>query len=249
MDEEIHFTEEDILEPEPQLSGPDTTPELSDSGVSADDMSEQNTGNTPAGPGQDINAAIQDLIKQSLQTKAELSETRDMFRKMVEKDRVTNSRAVDDDFLKQAREHYHADPFQGTAILVGKARDDLARLMDEKIYEAFGAREQFNRLMDDFLDDPSNNSLKGFRDELEFLIRDRGIEPKEAAGFLKTVESKTRKSATRKSEALREVRTRSMTESGGQPIQTGDPDRELTRALRQAKSLDDMFAALKRSSS
>jgi hypothetical protein len=134
-------------------------------------------------------------------------------------------------------------------MLVGKARDDLARLMDEKIYEAFGAREQFNRLMDDFLDDPSNNSLKGFRDELEFLIRDRGIEPKQAAGFLKTIESKTRKSATRKSEALREVRTRSMTESGGQPLQTGDPDRELTRALRQAKSLDDMFAALKRSSS
>ena len=249
MDEEISFTDEDVLASEPQLSGPDSPAESEGEATPVHDDGKSNPGHTPAGPEQDIDSTIKDLIKQSLQTRAELSETRDMFRKIVEKERVTESRAVDDDFLKQAREHYHADPFQGAAMLVGKARDDLARLMDEKIYEAFGAREQFNRLMDDFLDDPSNNSLKGFRDELEFLIRDRGIEPKEAAGFLKTVESKTRKSATRKSEALREVRTRSMTESGGQPLQTGDPDRELTRALRQAKSLDDMFAALKRSSS
>jgi hypothetical protein len=129
---------------------------------------------------------------------------------------------------------------------VGKARDDLAKLMDQKIYEAFGAREQFNRLMDDFLEDPSHNSLKSFRGELEFLVRDRGVEPKEAANFLKSIESKARKAAIHKTEALREVRTRATTESGGRPMEAPDQDRELTRAFRQARNLDEMFAALKK---
>lgn len=249
MDEQIPFTADDTLEPAPLLSGPEAPTELPEPVTTADDAAPIEAVRVDDIPETGIGSAIQDLIKQSIQTRAELSETRDMFRKIVDRDRASDSKTVDDDFLKQAREHYHSDPFQGAAMLVGKARDDLARLMDEKIYEAFGAREQFNRLMDDFLNDPSNNSLKGFRDELEFLIRDRGVEPKEAAGFLKTVESKTRKSATRKSEALRDVRTRSMTESGGQPVQSRDPDRELTRALQQARNLDEMFAAIKRSSS
>jgi hypothetical protein len=249
MDEQIPFTADDTLEPAPSLSGQEAPTEPPETVTTADDAAPSEAVHVDDIPETGLNSAIQDLIKQSIQTRAELSETRDMFRKIVDRDRVSDSKAVDDDFLKQAREHYHSDPFQGAAMLVGKARDDLARLMDEKIYEAFGAREQFNRLMDDFLNDPSNNSLKGYRDELEFLIRDRGVEPKEAAGFLKTVESKTRKSATRKSEALREVRTRSMTESGGQPVQSRDPDRELTRALQQARNLDEMFAAIKRTSS
>ena len=53
MDEEISFTDEDILAPEPQLSKPDTAPVSPDNGASADDMSEQKTGHTPDVPEQE----------------------------------------------------------------------------------------------------------------------------------------------------------------------------------------------------
>lgn len=250
MEEELSFVPDDNDAEELFETAPADSSQIDGSlglEASGDQLVDADSTRTAGISPQDIDTAIQDLLRQSLQTRDELAETRALIRSVVENNQSADGKLVDDDFIAQARERYGADPFQGAAMLVGKARDDLSRLMDHKIYEALGAREQFGKLMDDFLEDPSNNSLKGFRDELEFLIRDRGVEPKQAAGFLKAIESKTLKSAARKSEALKDVRTRSMTETGGRPIETRDPDRELTRAFRQARNLDEMFAALKRS--
>lgn len=246
MHQEVITTTQDI----PNIEDPFSDTEQASSGAEPDapqhNPMDAETEPTPKTPDEETMTAIRTLLKQSNDTQAELSETRTLFEKIFERDRDAKNRASEDEFIKQAREHYQSDPFQGAAMLVGKARDDLARLMDEKIYEAFGAREQFSRLMDDFLEEPAHTTLRGFRDELEFLIRDRGVEPKDAANFLKSVELKARKAAGRKNEALREARTRATTESGGSSLATPDQDRELTRALTQAKNLDEMFTALKR---
>ncbi|MFA6223253.1 MAG: hypothetical protein WC647_13140 [Desulfomonilaceae bacterium] len=191
--------------------------------------------------------AIQTLLKQSMETHAELAQTRDLFEKFVEREQNATHRASEDEFIRNIRQNYESDPFQGAALLVGKAKDDLAQLMDRKIYEALGAREQFNRLLDDFLEEPPNATLKEFRSELEYLIRDRGVEPKQAADFLRTVDSKARNAATQKNEALREARTRATTESGGRSLETRDHDGDLARAFSQARNLEEMFAVLKRS--
>ena len=246
MDDENLFTDQDTIVPDQTLSGPETLSEDIGPDPTNDDALPASPVQPPNTPEPDTNSAIRDLLKQSLETKAELAETRNLFQKIFDRDLDSANRASEDDFIRKTRENYQSDPFQGTAMLVGKARDDLAKLMDQKIYEAFGAREQFNRLMDDFLEDPSHNSLKSFRSELEFLVRDRGVEPKEAANFLKSIESKARKAAIHRTAALREVRTRATTESGGRPMEVTDQDRELTRAFKQARNLDEMFAALKR---
>ncbi len=190
--------------------------------------------------------AIQTLLKQSMETHAELAQTRGLFEKFVEREQNASHRASEDEFLRNIRQSYESDPFQGAAMLVGKAKDDLAQLMDRKIYEALGAREQFNRLLDDFLEEPPNTTLKDFRSELEYLIRDRGVEPKQAAGFLRAIDSKARQAAAQKNEAVREARTRATTESGGRSLETHDHDGDLTRALSQARNLEEMFAVMKR---
>ncbi|MGA8831023.1 MAG: hypothetical protein ACLQT6_04620 [Desulfomonilaceae bacterium] len=246
MDKENLFTDLDTIVPDQPHPSPETAYEAIDLDPSNDDTLPAGSDQPPNTPEPDTNSAIRDLLKQSLETKAELAETRNLFQKIFDRDLDSANRASEDDFIRKTRENYQSDPFQGTAMLVGKARDDLAKLMDQKIYEAFGAREQFNRLMDDFLEDPSHNSLKSFRSELEFLVRDRGVEPKEAANFLKSIESKARKAAIHKTAALQEVRTRATTESGGRPMEVTDQDRELTRAFKQARNLDEMFTALKR---
>lgn len=246
MDQEVIAITQDVPNLDDPFSHTEQPSTGAESDTSQDKPKETETEPIAKTPDEETVTAIRTLLKQSSDTQAELSETRTLFEKIFERDRDAKNRASEDEFIKQAREHYQSDPFQGAAMLVGKARDDLARLMDEKIYEAFGAREQFNRLMDDFLEEPAHTTLKGFRGELEFLIRDRGVEPKDAANFLKSVELKARKAAGRKTEALREVRTRATTESGGRSLETPDQDRELTRALTQAKNLDEMFTALKR---
>ncbi|MGC8604887.1 MAG: hypothetical protein ACP5VS_14555, partial [Desulfomonilaceae bacterium] len=73
-----------------------------------------------------------------------------------------------------------------------------------------------------------------------------GVEPKQAANFLKTIEAKARKAVTQKTETMSEVRKRATTESGARPLEAPDQDRELTRAFKQARNLDEMFTALKR---
>ncbi|MCL5126102.1 MAG: hypothetical protein M1511_16695 [Deltaproteobacteria bacterium] len=246
MDEEILFNDPDVVDPENGPINQETLPEISNNEPSNDSSSSTESDPTSNASEQDTMLALRDLLRQSVETKAELAETRNLVRKIIDSELTSANRASEDDFIRQAKEHYQSDPFQGAAMLVGKARDDLVKLMDQKIYEAFGAREQFNRLMDDFLDDPSHHSLKSFRNELEFLIRDRGVEPREAASFLKAIEGKARKAAIQKTETMREVRNRATTEQVSRPLETPDQDRELTRAFKQARNLDEMFAALKK---
>ncbi|MGC8659572.1 MAG: hypothetical protein ACP5U1_10910 [Desulfomonilaceae bacterium] len=246
MHEEILFDGSDAVDSEnAQLNREPLPPD------SNDEPSDASSGSTGAEPISDVSEhntmdALRDLLRQSVETKTELAETRNLVRKMIDRELVSENKASEDEFIRQLKEHYQSDPFQGAAMLVGKAREDLQKIMDQKIYEALGAREQFSRLLDDFLDDPLHQSLKTFRNELEFLIRDRGVEPKEAAEFLKSVEGKARKAAVQKAETMREVRNRATTEQGSRPMESIDPDRELTRAFRQARNLDEMFAVFKR---
>ncbi|MGC8604976.1 MAG: hypothetical protein ACP5VS_15005, partial [Desulfomonilaceae bacterium] len=168
METDTVFSEDNILKTDEQLPEADTVPESAEPDSASDNAGQTTRDQPPDIPELDTNSAIKDLLRQSRETKAELAETRNLFQKIFEREIDLANRASEDDFVTKVRERYQADPFQGASMLVGKAREDLSKLMDQKIFEALGAREQFNQLMDDFLEDPAHNSLKSFRNELEY---------------------------------------------------------------------------------
>ena len=65
----------------------------------------------PNTPEPDTNSARRDLLKQSLETKAELAETRNLFQKIFDRDLDSANRASEDDFIRKTRENYQSAPF------------------------------------------------------------------------------------------------------------------------------------------
>ena len=93
---------------------------------------------------------------------------------------------------------------------------------------------------------PEKASMNEFRDEIEFLVRDRGMDPEESVGLIEKISSKLDRSNDRKKAAIRKMRAESQFESSQHTSNSSDPDREFTRLMSQAKSLDDMFASLRK---
>ena len=100
--------------------------------------------------------------------------------------------------------------------------------------------------MDEFLDHPSNSGLRSYRNELEFLIRERRLFPDEAADLVRSIHAKRNTSARRRSDAADDIRTRSAVESGGDISQPADRDQQFYKVMKKAKTLDEMFAGLRK---
>ena len=107
-------------------------------------------------------------------------------------------------------------------------------------------QQEFGRLMDEFLDHPSNSGLRTYREQPEFLIRERRLFPDEAADLIRNIHTKRNTSARRRSDAADDIRTRSAVESGGDTGQPTDRDQQLYKMMKKAKTLDEMFAGLRK---
>ena len=97
-----------------------------------------------------------------------------------------------------------------------------------------------------FSNDPANSRLRPYEQELEFLIRGKGFYPDEAADLLRSIENKRELTTKRRSAAAKEVRNRAAVESGGEINEPVDSDKEFYRLMKKAKTLDEMFAALRK---
>jgi hypothetical protein len=100
--------------------------------------------------------------------------------------------------------------------------------------------------MDDFFEDPVNGRIKPYRTEIEFLMLERGMAPGEAIDLVRKLERKSEAAARDKSDASRRIRRLAALESPEGPSDRGRGDRDFDRTIKKAKTLDEMFAGLRK---
>lgn len=154
--------------------------------------------------------------------------------------------ADEDAFVKEMRDSYAKDPVAAIAKMIGRAQQETLGRIDARMSRSAQDRQEFGRLMDEFLDYPPNSGLKSYRNELEFLIRERRLFPDEAADLIRNIHAKRSTSAKRRSDAADDIRTRSAVESGGGASQPSDRDQQLYKIMKKAKTLHEMFAGLRK---
>lgn len=149
-------------------------------------------------------------------------------------------------FLSQVRQSYEKDPVDAVRMMLDKAQGELWDAMEQRIGLAFDEQVRFKRLLGDFLSDPQNTVLKPYEEEMEFLIREKRLPATEAADLLRRIDSKRLAARHMRSEAASRIRKRSAMENGGETRDTVDKDREFYRVMKKARTLDDMFAGLRK---
>lgn len=159
---------------------------------------------------------------------------------------VTPQQADDETFIQEMRSAYQSDPVRATALMIRRAQEESLRSIDEMIDEALQEDRKFKKLLEEFLSRPSNSRLKPYADELEFLIRDKGLHANEAAELLRKVEEKNDIALKRRSAAAKDIRNRSAVETDGETNESHDDEKDFERTMKKAKSLDEMFAGLRK---
>ncbi len=102
--------------------------------------------------------------------------------------RLMAQHANDEMYSRHIREYYDRDPFSATEAMIQKAQEDVMTLMEMRMAQSFHQDRHFSRVLDDCLSDPANARLRPYAQELEFLIREKGLDSDEAAGLLHSLE-------------------------------------------------------------
>ncbi len=207
------------------------------------EVSENDLGAETADP---LQAAYRLAEERMLEKTAETDQYRRMLDRLGQDTRLLLQQAEEETFVREMRDAYQKDPVEATNRMIRRAQEEAWNALETRMGEAIQQQQQFGRLMDTFFDDPQNAGLKAYRGEIEFLIREKGLFPHEAAGLVKNIRGKQDQSVRQRSAAARDVRKRSTVETSGEADQTLDRDREFSRAMKRAKNLDQMFAELRK---
>ena len=156
------------------------------------------------------------------------------------------SQADEESFLKDIREAFVKDPAQATSTIMKKAKEQLWQEFEKRISEEARQKAEFDRFMKGVASDPKKNGLNHFRDEIEYLVRTRGLEPGETVGLIEKIASKINEINQRKNQAINRMRSESQFEASRNSDSNKDPDKEFTKLMSQAKNLDEMFANLRK---
>ncbi len=195
---------------------------------------------------EELAAAYKTAESRLLEKAREAEEYRRMLDQMGHNAGLLLRRADEDAFIRDMRESFQKDPVATTAMMIKKFQEGSLHDMEARITGSVRDQGNFRRLFDDFLNDPVNSRLKPYEQELEFLIRDKGLFPDEAASLLTSIEKKRELATKRRSAAANEVRNRAAVESGGEINEPVDNDKDFYRRMKKAKTLDEMFAALRK---
>lgn len=176
----------------------------------------------------------------------EIAEYRRLIEDMGSDSARMQEQAEKEAFLSQVRQSYEKDPVDAVRMMLDKAHGELWDAMEQRIGLAFDEQVRFKRLLGDFLSDPQNAVLKPYEEEMEYLIREKRLPATEAAELLRRIDSKRLAADRMRSEAASRIRKRSAMENGGEARDTVDKDREFYRVMKKARTLDDMFAGLRK---
>jgi len=174
----------------------------------------------------------------------EMDELRRHLAQMGEETRFLMKRAEEEAFQRDMGEAYKQDPVAATALMVERSKQEALQEMSWRLHQAVKEQRGFDRFMRDFLADPAHARLKPYEQQLEFLILDKGLSPEEAADLIQRLEKNNEETNKRRFQAAKEIRNRSEVESGGEVSTPVDRDAEFDRAIKKARTLDEMFAGL-----
>lgn len=148
------------------------------------------------------------------------------------------------DFLNRVRDVYDQDPVTATALMIKRFQEDALNDYDGRMQQQLQNHRMHSRFMDEVLAHPEHADLKPHRAELEFLIRDQGIDPETAAAIVRNIAGKSSSASARREAAARAVRNRSMVENAGEVGEPTKKDADFDRILKKSKTLDEMFHRL-----
>jgi len=231
---------------------PDNGQELDESSSSEDSDDDQaqhpdsaKIGDKFSSP-EELMQAYKTAESQMMEKAREAEEYRSMLDQMGRYVGLVLRQAQEEAFIHDMRESFQKDPVAATAMMIKKFQEGSQEDVEARIAEAVQDRLDFRRLFEEFLNDPANSRLRPYEQELEYLIRSKGFFPDEAAELLRSVESKLEIKTKRRSAAAKEVRNQAAVESGGEINESVDKDKEFYRLMKKAKTLDEMFAALRK---
>lgn len=161
-------------------------------------------------------------------------------------DTWTKKRQADEDaFLNDMRETFEKDPAKAASMMIRKAQDQLWQAFESRLNEEAMQKTTLDRLMDRVSQNPETSSINNFRDEIEFLVRNKNMDPTESIELVGKMASKFKSMNDRKQAAINRMRSESQFESS-QNSSRNDPDQEFSRLMSQARNLDEMFSNLRK---
>jgi hypothetical protein len=160
--------------------------------------------------------------------------------------RMMAMQADDEAFLRQMRGYYDKDPVSAVDTMIHRAQQQLMTLVDMRMDQALREERNFGRVMEDFLSNPQNARLRPYEEEIAYLVRDKGLNPQEVTALLRGLEEKRDAAARKRTVAAKEVRNRSTVESDGEVGEPLDTEKELNRVIQKSKTLEEMFAGLRK---
>jgi|GEM_PF-719117 len=179
----------------------------------------------------------------------ELDEYRRLFQDLRSDAEQRLRQADEEAFLNDVRESYQKDPVAAFRMMLDKTQHEMWLAVRDQVKSELRREADLGNMLRQILDDPQNSIVKPYREEMERLVSQHGFEPQEAAVFLRTLAKKAQTASRNKASAVQRIRARSSVESGGEPSQAADPDRQFYRIIKKAKTLDDMFEGLRRAGS
>jgi hypothetical protein len=154
--------------------------------------------------------------------------------------------AQEDAFMRELQESYEKDPLATTAMLFEKARQEAMYDLEARMHKVLENNRMVDKLLKDFINEPENAALKPYRKEIEDLVVEKGFSFEEAADIINRIQAKLDQTSRKRSAAAKEIRKRSTVESGGEPGNTSSKDKDFDRVLKKSKTLDEMFAGLRK---
>lgn len=235
-----------------QIDAENVDPGTADSGPSQEaPVAEQAAESPGPEPGSDM-PPQEELLNtyRTLETRiAAMEEQAGAYRRMLEQTgmdaQMLRKKADDETFLQSLRSQYDADPLSAINKLVERAQMELWQMMERRIDGAFKDQRNFKMLLQKFLDDPKNEGLKKHKRLVEHLIMDRGVRPEEVGAIIRDIESNSSQKSRLRAAAAKEIRNQAAVETGGEMGEPVDKDKDLDRVIKDAKTLDDLFAGLR----
>lgn len=160
--------------------------------------------------------------------------------------RLMAIQADDEAFMRQMRGYYDKDPVGAVDTMIRRSLQDVMAIVDMRMDQAFREEQNFNHVLRDFLSNPANARLRPYEEEIAYLVREKGLNPQEVTALLRSLEDKRDTAVRKRSAAAKEVRNRSSVESEGEVGEPLDPERDLNQVIKKSKTLEEMFAGLRK---
>ncbi len=176
----------------------------------------------------------------------EIELLRGMLDDLLAKNQTLAQNSDDESFMRDVRAMYHQDPLGATDAMLKRFQDNVFQEMERRLHDAVNHNRHIEDSMSSLADDPNYSGLKPFREELEHLVRARGLNPREAADLINQVRRKNENAAKKISSMAKEVRNRSMVESEGEVGEPLNMEREFNNVVKKSKNLNQMFAGFRK---